>query len=195
MVNQEAQRAAKARYRNRNREKLRADSRVYYLENREKALATKRAWRENNPEYGMVWMSKFRSTEHGKEYTKLLRQKGQPRANERNRERRATDLKYRLKKTCARRILCACKSQGSKKAFRTLELLGMEILEFKIYIQGQFLPGMAWENHGPVWHLDHIRPCCGFDLSDPQQQKKCFNWSNYQPLFALDNLRKGGRCG
>ena len=69
----------------------------------------------------------------------------------------------------------------------------MELPEFRIYIQGQFSQGMTWENYGQVWHLDHVIPCASFDLSDPEQQKICFHWSNYQPLFVLDNLRKGAR--
>jgi hypothetical protein len=66
----------------------------------------------------------------------------------------------------------------------------MEIAEFKIYLQGQFRPGMTWENYGPVWHIDHIRPCASFDSTDPEQQKICFHWMNLQPLFAAENCAK-----
>lgn len=81
----------------------------------------------------------------------------------------------------------------NQKSARTKELLGMELEEFKIYIQGQFRPGMTWENYGPVWHIDHVRPCASFDFSDPEQQKICFRWDNLQPLFAEENLRKGSK--
>jgi hypothetical protein len=57
----------------------------------------------------------------------------------------------------------------------------------------RFRPGMTWENYGPVWHVDHIKPCAKFDLTDPDQQRACFHFSNLQPLFADENLRKGGR--
>lgn len=52
---------------------------------------------------------------------------------------------------------------------------------------------MTWENYGPVWHVDHIRPCASFDLQDPAQQRECFNFKNLQPLFAKENLKKGDR--
>jgi hypothetical protein len=52
---------------------------------------------------------------------------------------------------------------------------------------------MTWENYGPVWHVDHIRPCVSFDFLDPAQQRACFHYTNLQPLFALENLKKGGR--
>jgi hypothetical protein len=48
---------------------------------------------------------------------------------------------------------------------------------------------MTWENHGK-WHIDHIKPCASFDLSIPEQQKLCFNFSNLQPLWQRDNLCK-----
>jgi hypothetical protein len=51
---------------------------------------------------------------------------------------------------------------------------------------------MTRENHG-IWHIDHITPCTAFDLTDPEQQKKCFHYTNLQPLWASDNIRKGNK--
>ena len=51
--------------------------------------------------------------------------------------------------------------------------------------------GMSWENHGD-WHVDHIRPCCSYDLTIEEEQKKCFHYTNLQPLWAEENLSKGG---
>ena len=62
----------------------------------------------------------------------------------------------------------------------------------KKWIESQFVDGMSWDNHGE-WHIDHIRPCASFDLTDPEQQKECFNYKNLQPLWAKDNLSKGDR--
>jgi len=39
--------------------------------------------------------------------------------------------------------------------------------------------------------MDHIKPCASFDLSKPKEQSKCFHYSNLQPLWAEDNLKKG----
>ena len=52
--------------------------------------------------------------------------------------------------------------------------------------------GMSWDNMGK-WHLDHIKPCKTFDLSKQEEQLKCFNYKNIQPLWATDNLKKGSK--
>ena len=53
---------------------------------------------------------------------------------------------------------------------------------------------MTWENFmkGEI-HIDHIRPCSSFNLSDTEEQRKCFNYKNLQPLWAVDNLRKADK--
>ena len=51
---------------------------------------------------------------------------------------------------------------------------------------------MNWNNCGlGGWEIDHILPCNSFDLSDPKQQELCFNYTNLQPLWAIDNIKKG----
>ena len=76
----------------------------------------------------------------------------------------------------------------------SINLLGDSILNVVKYLEKQFKPGMTWQNHGrDGWHIDHIIPCASFDLTDLEQQKKCFHYTNLQPLWALDNLSKGAK--
>ena len=84
--------------------------------------------------------------------------------------------------------------KGKIKSGTTIDLLGCQP-EFLIsYIEKQFKEGMTWDNYGRRgWHIDHILPCASFDLSDPEQQKKCFHYTNLQPLWAEDNLRKSDK--
>jgi len=70
-----------------------------------------------------------------------------------------------------------------------MELVGCSIEELMKHIESQFTDGMSWENQGE-WHIDHVRPCASFDLTDEQQQRECFHYTNLQPLWAEDNLRK-----
>ena len=51
---------------------------------------------------------------------------------------------------------------------------------------------MNWDNYGQ-WELDHIKPCCSFDLTKGKEQEECFNYQNLQPLWKIDNIKKGGR--
>ncbi len=74
---------------------------------------------------------------------------------------------------------------------RTVRLLGCSIASFKIYLESKFEPGMTWENYGKHgWHVDHIMPCAIFDLSKPEHQRRCFHFSNMQPMWATENWSK-----
>lgn len=94
---------------------------------------------------------------------------------------------YRLKINLRRRIIHAL--NGSLKAQHTFELLGCDIETFKLHLESKFQTDMSWPNYGQ-WHIDHIKPCCLFDLSKPEEQKTCFHYTNLQPLWAKDNLKK-----
>ena len=72
-----------------------------------------------------------------------------------------------------------------KKSKSSIELLGCNVDFLKEYIESKFTSGMSWDNRGiHGWHIDHILPCASFDLSDPEQQKQCFHYTNLQPLWA-----------
>ena len=80
------------------------------------------------------------------------------------------------------------------KKLLLLALLALPLVSKAQLVQSaeypQFREGMTLENHGPVWHIDHIRPCASFDLTDKAQAAACFHYSNLQPLFAEENLAK-----
>ena len=99
------------------------------------------------------------------------------------------DPLFKLSKTIRCRFLKAIKK--SYKNTSCIELLGCSIEEFKKYIESIFKDGMTWQNHGKFgWHIDHIKPCSRFNLSDIEQQKQCFHYSNLQPLWWWENLKK-----
>jgi hypothetical protein len=53
---------------------------------------------------------------------------------------------------------------------------------------------MNWNkfNKGEI-HIDHIIPCSSFDLTKSEEQRKCFHYTNTQPLWAKENLSKGAK--
>lgn len=135
-----------------------------YYKNKEHYKEKNYDWRSNNRE-------RYRSYMKGYEKNKLQ-----------------NDPSFRIAKSIrgrVRKILL-----GIRKYESTLELLGCSFQELELHLESKFKEGMTWENYGK-WHIDHIRPCSSFDLSDIEQQKICFNYKNLQPLWAEDNLRKG----
>jgi hypothetical protein len=104
--------------------------------------------------------------------------------------KQATDPVWRVRRCLRKRIWDAVRGRAGKSA-RTMELVGCSAPELIAHLEKQFSPGMSWENYGK-WHVDHKKPCSAFDLTDPEQQRLCFNYTNLQPLWALDNIRKGG---
>lgn len=119
------------------------------------------------------------------------------RANESNRKstkkRYRSNLKFRLSVMLRNSLGRALRNSKTKKSIATFDLLGCPLVWFEAYLEEQFRPGMTWKNHGPVWHIDHIRPIANFDLTDPEQQRICFHWTNFQPLFAAENISKGAK--
>jgi len=90
------------------------------------------------------------------------------------------------------RIHVAITKAKVRKKDSILSLCGCSTPELMLHLQSQFKEGMHWNNYGK-WHIDHIRPCASFDLTDPEQQRQCFHYSNLQPLWAKENLSKGAR--
>jgi hypothetical protein len=82
------------------------------------------------------------------------------------------------------------RSKGYKKLYRTEQILGCTILDFRKFIEDKFTEGMSWENHGE-WHLDHKTP-----VSWGKSEIEVYelnHYTNFQPLWSHDNLSKGNR--
>lgn len=83
--------------------------------------------------------------------------------------------------------------KGSLKSAPTLQMIGCSIDFLKAHIESKFTKRMSWANYGPYWHLDHVVPCAEFDLTKPEEQRRCFHFSNLQPLEAKKNWSKHAR--
>lgn len=121
------------------------------------------------------------------EYDKQYRQRNKKRIRAYQGEWNKKSIKHKIVRNLRRRVHHALK--GETKSESTLSLLGCSINYLKEYLESKFQQGMTWDNYGE-WHIDHIKPCSAFDLSDPVQQKECFAYTNLQPLWAIDNLKK-----
>ena len=105
-----------------------------------------------------------------------------------------TKLQYKIKHNYRTRVAAALRAQYATKDVTSLELMGCTIDTAIAHIESQFKEGMNWENWAHhTWHIDHIRPCASFDLTDPEQLKQCFHYTNLQPLWAKDNMQKSDK--
>jgi len=130
---------------------------------------------------------KIKINKKRKEYRKQYYLKNKKRLTQMQLKKLKNNLEYRIKTYLRIRLYHALK--GNSKSSTTMKLVGCSIKQLKQHLERQFKNGMSWDNYGK-WHIDHIKPCCTFDLSKINEQKKCFNYKNLQPLWAKDNLSK-----
>lgn len=109
---------------------------------------------------------------------------------ERHKERYHSDPAYKLVALLrARTHDCIKKGWNGKRA-----LFGADIEVVKKHLEDQWVEGMSWDNWThDGWHVDHIKPLASFDMNNPDEVKKAFHYTNIQPLWAVDNLRKGDK--
>lgn len=180
----EKKRAYYRKWRSQNPEKARAACRAHYHANREKMIEKSNRYFEANPGYKQATFKKWYDANRGKERTRKL---------EYNRKRRASDPLFRLQANLRARIHQALKSRKPPSS-RTMKSTGCTIQFLKGWLESRWQPGMSWENYGNHgWHVDHVIPCNAFDLSKPEEALQCFHYSNLQPLWAKENLKKGYR--
>lgn len=171
------------KYRDDHKEEKQEYDKSYYLKNKEKILQRTREYNKNNKEKVKARVALYGCT-HRKELTEY-------RQNKLN-----TDLNFKISVLLRDRFNKALK--GNYKGGSAVFDLGCSIEDFKIMFISKFLTNqqgqtMTWENHGKLWHIDHIIPLIAFDLSNPSQVKKACHYSNLRPLWIEQNLSDGAR--
>jgi len=101
-------------------------------------------------------------------------------------------INRRIRNNLRKRIRNVLRSNNIIKSNLTIDLVGCSSSHLKSHLEKQFKWGMSWDNYG-AWEIDHIRPCKSFDLTDVKQQMECFNYMNLQPLWAIENRKKGAK--
>lgn len=142
--------------------------------NKRKKMKANFLWKTNKKEYYKDYYQKNRDHK-----IKIIMEK--------QKEYRKNNIAYRIKKSLITRLNQVIR----KKTGHTTEFLGCDIDFFLSYIESKFQEGMTWDNYGLFgWHIDHIRPCASFNLLNEEEQKACFHYTNLQPLWAEENIRK-----
>ena len=106
------------------------------------------------------------------------------------RKRKANDPLFRLKCNFRANLARSFQRRDKLKYFKSEEILGCSIVEFIKYIENKFEAGMTLENHGE-WHFDHIIPIS--TAKTEEEVIKLSHYTNFQPLWAKDNLTKSNK--
>ena len=180
--NKEKHKLKAKEYRENNKEKILEIRKEYNKNNKEKISEKQKEWRENNKEY----RKEYRETNKEKisEKQKEWRENNKKRFNEYMRNKRRTDESFRIAGLCRARVKEALK--GKMKSMKTQELIGCSWKELAEYLENTKVIGKDYTDK----HIDHIIPCASFDLTEPDQLKRCFHYTNLQYLPAIENLKK-----
>ena len=163
--------------------------RQYQHQNKEQIFKKTKEYRKNNKE-------KIRETK--RKYRERNRESVRAASSKRQNIRWKTDIEFKLRHIIRVRLGKALKN--NQKVGSGVDDLGCSIMQLKEFLEKQFYNHpvtsevMNWSNHRhDGWHIDHIKPLSSFNLTDRKQFLEACHYTNLQPLWALENLRKGAK--
>ena len=172
---------------------------IYNNQNKDKIKDYEKEWRLKNPNYPKEWRyvnpELYKSlyvagnARKTKEQIKLHNKSSQHYKAKWSKDKYKNNPEFKLSQLLRIRLIDALKGKINKTQ-STISLLGCSVDECKQHLEQQFKPEMTWKNHGKVWEIDHIIACSNFDLTDLEQQKQCFHYTNLQPLFKTSGVAK-----
>jgi len=157
-----------------NPEKIKQSNKKYYWENLEYHKKRGVLWNEKNQEYRKYYRKKWRleNKEHIRIYKKT---------------KYSEDIYDKLKNNLRGRINSFLKARKITKKNKTIEIVGCSPEFLKEYLEKKFVDGMSWDNRSQ-WHIDHIIPLSS--AKNEEEIYKLCHYTNLQPLWAIDNLKK-----
>jgi len=167
----------------------------YRAETRDVRLAKKKIYHKEHADIDQKWRedNRERSLEVQREYRNKLIKNGfcikHPTIKSVT-KRHCADCAFKV--NIRTRCRMGFVKKGYSKDSKTHELLGADYETIKVYIESLFSPGMTWENntvHG--WHIDHKIPLCS--AKTKEELIILCHYTNLQPLWAKDNLKKNGK--
>lgn len=111
--------------------------------------------------------------------------------NRKSKAKLKKDPLKRLRWSLSTRLWLSLHTKGIKKSKKTMNLIGMGIIDLKKYLEERFDENMNWENYGSYWHVDHVIP---LDSGKTEQEiYKLHHYTNFQPLEATENIIKSNK--
>lgn len=176
------------------RERERKSSIVNRNKNIDKYLLREKRWRDKNKERIKLTQERFYKNHPGRMLEKRREWKrNNPEKVRKSRQIYKKKIQVRISASLSVRMRLALKNIGMKKTETATKILGCSKEYFLKYLENQFTEGMNWDNYGngnDRWNIEHADPCCSFDLTKIEEQRKCFHYSNLRPMWQVDNLAK-----
>lgn len=173
-----ASRKALYNWRDKNRQHLRDYQNKHYAENTEHYKTKQKRLAPRTAE----WRRQYHRKYHPEYY-----QKNREAIVKKQKYRRQNNVDIRIARNLRRRINAIVR--GDQKSGSAVHDLGCTIIELKVWLESKFYEDMAWDNYGD-WHIDHVRPLASFDLANRDEFLQACHFTNLQPLWAKENLRK-----
>ena len=184
-----------AEYRYKNKKFLQQKHKNYYRKNRIKCInAVQKNYkkqRDKKLEYLKNYQQKNKLKFANQQKQYYLKHKNRIIKNQcvAEKEKRNNNPLFNLQKRLSCRIRAAFKNKGWQKG-SSKTLLGTDLKNLKTYFESKFKDGMTWENR-QSWHIDHIVPLSS--AKTEEQLVKLCHYTNLQPLWALDNIKKSNK--
>lgn len=192
--------ARKARWAAKSQEERDAICKAQYHSNREVKLRKAKEYRLRNPAAAKAQAAAYRAAnveairEGKRKCYEAKREQYLAKTKENKRERMRGDVSFRLLERLRGRVSSVMRAAGVGKTQSFRSLVGCSGPELRAHLESKFTQGMTWDEYGfHGWHVDHIRPCASFDLTDEAQQRECFHYTNLQPMWGVENMRKNAK--
>lgn len=180
-----------------NKDKVNGYKKKYLNKNRKYFNIYNNIWRKNNPidkdiisKRGQIYYVQNR--EEIKEKQNNYRKNNKEKTNKYQRERRKTDIVFRLNGNISSSIKQNLNDNKVAKNRRHWEdIVGYTKEKLKEHLEKLFTKDMSWDNYGE-WEIDHIIPKIFFKYTctDDIEFKYCWSLLNIQPLMKKDNRIK-----
>ena len=183
-------------WRSKNVDSKRQMDHLHYLKNVEKIKEQARKYRkdhcENKRSMDKQYYNKIKNTQEFKNKRKHYFAKNREKINAYIANKSQTDIQFRLKLNLRRRISNMIRNKV--KTGSAVRDLGCSVEYLITHLESKFQSGMTWDNYGLYgWHVDHIQALSNFDLTDRDQFLKACHYTNLQPLWAIDNIKKSNK--
>jgi hypothetical protein len=176
------------------RSECKSCAKEWRLKNREHLLKYNKNWKNSNSEHVYHYHKKYKeeNDEELKKYQKEWYLQNKNILNEKIKLKKLTNPIFLVSCSVRKRMSEYIKKNNILKKNKTFKVVGLNPIELSHYLETQFTEGMSWNNYGKYgWHIDHIIPLSS--AKNENELYKLCHYTNLQPLWAEDNLKKSNK--